>query len=244
MVEAWIREEVAEREARALGLDRNDPVIRRRLRQKLEFLSEATADQNEPSEAELRRWLDHHPERYRRPATYSFQQVFLDPSRGNDPRGGDEPSGQRAAGLLRRLNGASPPDPASLGDPLLLVEPSFTALSGTELERLFGRQFAAALARLQPGPAWVGPLRSGYGEHLVRLRERQPGALPPLAEVRQAVELDWRQEQRQRQREEDHQRRLARYRVVRPALPTERLKPNPPAQPTAATTAQPTPQEP
>jgi hypothetical protein len=97
----------------------------------------------------------------------------------------------------------------------LLLEPRFEGLPGREVERLFGREFAASLARLQPG-GWVGPLRSGYGEHLVRLERREPGALPPLAEVREAVERDWRQDQRQQAREADHRRWLSRYRVVTP----------------------------
>jgi hypothetical protein len=212
LMDSWIREEVAEREARAMGLDRNDPVIRRRLRQMLEFLSEERADQRQPSPADLQTWLREHPDRYRRDAAYSFTQVFLDPTSSAAP-----PS-RRAPVLLARLNGVAPPDPAGLGDPLLLLEPRFESLPGREVERLFGRDFAAALARLQPG-GWVGPLRSGYGEHLVKLERVLPGLVPPLAEVRQEVERDWRQDQRQRQREADYRRWLSRYRVVRPALP-------------------------
>jgi hypothetical protein len=212
LMEGWIREEAAEREARAMGLDRNDPVIRRRLRQMLEFLSEQRADQRQPSQADLQRWLRDHLDRYRRDPAYTFEQVFLDPSSSA------EPPERRASALLARLNGVAPPDPAGLGDPLLLLEPRFEALPGREVERLFGREFAAALARLQPG-AWVGPLQSGYGEHLVKLERVVPGLVPPLAEGRQELERDWRQDQRQRQREADDRRRLSRYRVVRPSLP-------------------------
>ena len=99
LVDGWIREEVAEREARALGLDRDDPVIRRRLRQKLQFLSEERADQRQPAEADLRDWLRRHPERYRRDPAYSFQQVSLNPGSGQGP------PERRAAALLARLNG-------------------------------------------------------------------------------------------------------------------------------------------
>ena len=208
LVDGWVREEAAEREARSLGLDRNDPVIRRRLRQKLEFLSEQKAEQSQPSDADLQAWLRDHPDPYRRDPSYTFRQVFLDPTTAADP------SARRAAAMLERLNGAAPPDPAGLGDSLLLLEPRFEGLPGREVERLFGREFAAALARLKPGRAWVGPLRSGFGEHLVLLERLVPGAVPPLAEVREAVERDWRQDQRQRQLEADDRKRLARYRVV------------------------------
>lgn len=213
LVDGWIREEVAEREARAMGLDRNDPVIRRRLRQKLEFLSEERADQRQPSSADLQQWLQDHPDRYRRDPLYSFRQIYLDPTSSQGP------SKLRAQALLARLNGPSAPAAAMLGDPLLLLDPAFTAMSGREVERLFGREFAEALTRLRPG-GWIGPLRSGYGEHLVKLERMVPGVVPPLAEVREQVERDWRQEQRQRQLQTDYRHWLSRYRVVRPALPS------------------------
>lgn len=209
LVANWIREEAAVREARALGLDQDDPVIRRRLRQKLEFLSEERADQRQPTAAELEDWLKRNPDRYRREPAYTFRQVYLDP---NSAQG---PPQRRAPALLARLNGTAPRDAAALGDSLLLLEPSFEALSGREVERLFGREFSVGLSRLRPG-GWVGPLLSGYGAHLVRVERVEPGALPPLAEVREAVERDWRQDQRQRQREADYRRLLASYRVVTP----------------------------
>jgi hypothetical protein len=233
LMEGWIREEVAEREARALGLDRNDPVIRRRLRQKLEFLSEERSDRRQPSDGDLRAWLRDHAERYRRDAAYSFRQVYLDPSSSQGP------PDQRAAALLARLNGPAPPDAATLGDPLLLLDPAFEALSAREVERLFGREFAAGLGQLKASSAWVGPLRSGYGKHLVRLERVQSGALPPLAQVRQEVERDWRQDQRRRQLDDDYRQWMSHYRVLRPVLPKRPAAGGPRLQPTAPPSTQP-----
>lgn len=212
LVDDWIREEVAVREARALGLDQADPIIRRRLRQKLEFLAEERADQRAPSQAELERWLRDHPERYRRDPVYSFQQIPLQASAG----AGEAAAQGRAKALLEQLNGPKPPaDPGRLGDPLLLLEPRYEGLPAAEVGRLFGTEFAAALAGVKPG-VWQGPLRSGYGLHLLRLEAVRPGALPPLAEVREAVERDWRLQERRRQREADYAQLLRRYRVQRP----------------------------
>ncbi|MFM7265281.1 MAG: peptidyl-prolyl cis-trans isomerase [Cyanobium sp.] len=213
LVDDWIREEAAVREARALGLDQDDPIIRRRLRQKLEFLAEERADRRSPGEAELQTWLREHPDRYRRDPRYSFQQVALDPARG------PEPVAVRAQQLLAQLNGATPPaDAGGLGDPLLLLEPRYEALPASEVTRLFGGAFAGALAQQRPG-RWLGPLRSGYGLHLVKLEAVTPGSLPPLAEVREAVERDWRQHERRRERDAEARRLVGRYRVERPPLP-------------------------
>ncbi|MEY4354538.1 MAG: hypothetical protein RLZZ609_2779 [Cyanobacteriota bacterium] len=213
LVDDWIREEVAVRQARSQGLDQDDPIIRRRLRQKVDFLVEERADQRQPTDAQLQVWLQAHPERYSRGAATTFQQIALDPA---SPKGSPE---LRSPALLTALNGPTPPaDPAALGDPLLLLEGRFEALPAQEVRRLFGADFAAALAKVKPG-AWVGPIPSGYGAHLVRVEAVAPGAVLPLAEVRQAVERDWRVEERRKERERAYRDWLGRYRIERPPLP-------------------------
>jgi hypothetical protein len=210
LVDDWIREEVAVREARALGLDQVDPIIRRRLRQKLEFLAEERADQRQPTDADLRRWLRSHPERYRREPSFTFQQVALDPA---SPKG---TPAQRAATLLALLNSATPPkDVGGLGDPLLLLDTSYTSVSAGEVRRVFGADFAAALPTLKTG-VWVGPVPSGYGAHLVRIQAVTPGAALPLEEVREAVERDWRVEERRGERDRAYREWMGRYRIQRP----------------------------
>lgn len=213
LVDDWIRGEVAVREARAQGLDQEDPIIKRRLRQKMEFLAEEPADQRQPTAAQLQAWLSAHPERYSRGATTSFQQVALDPS---SPKGTPE---RRSPKLLALLNSPNPPaDPSSLGDGVLLLAPHYEALPAQEVRRLFGAAFATALAKLQPG-AWVGPIPSGFGAHLVRIQAVTPGAVPPLAEVREAVERDWRVEERRKERDRTYRQWLGKYHIERPALP-------------------------
>lgn len=213
LVDDWIRGEVAVREARAQGLDQEDPIIKRRLRQKMEFLAEEPADQRQPTAAQLQAWLSAHPERYSRGATTSFQQVALDPS---SPKGTPE---RRSPKLLALLNSSNPPaDPSSLGDGVLLLAPHYEALPAQEVRRLFGAAFATALAKLQPG-AWVGPIPSGFGAHLVRIQAVTPGAVPPLAEVRGAVERDWRVEERRKERDRTYRQWLGKYHIEPPALP-------------------------
>ena len=183
-----VKEEILYREALALGLETDDIVIRRRLRQKMEFVGEDVAPPAEPTEAELQAFLDEHAERFRKPARLSFAQVYLSPDRRGEDAWGD------AERLLVTLD-AGTSDPAASGDPFLL-EQDYRDLAAHDVERLFGEAFAARVAELPVG-RWSGPVESGYGLHLVLVRERTPARLPDLAEVRDAVANEWRAARRE-----------------------------------------------
>jgi Protein of unknown function (DUF3604)/PPIC-type PPIASE domain len=165
------------REALALGLDRDETIIRRRLRQKLEFVSEDIAAQVDPTEAQLEAFLAQNGDAFRVEPRYSFRHVFLSPSRRGATLGYD------AERLLAALNRPGERERAEEeGDPFLLPF-EFDATSSEEVKRLFGGEFAAALPTLHPG-RWQGPIRSGYGVHLVLVERRVPGRVPALGEVR------------------------------------------------------------
>jgi hypothetical protein len=76
LIDEHVREEIATREAMAQGLDRDDTVIRRRLRQKFDFLAEDIAESATPTESELRTWFDTHPDQYRQEAEIAFEQAL------------------------------------------------------------------------------------------------------------------------------------------------------------------------
>jgi len=213
LVEDRIREEVYYREALALGLDRDDTIVRRRLRQKMEFLSEDLAA-TEPTGAELEAWLRANPERFRIPPRTAFRQVFLSRERRGDRVRADA---ERLLATLRAGDGGV--DPAALGDPLPLPAEG-SDLSESEVARLFGTGFAARLFALEPG-GWEGPVESAYGVHLVFARERSPGRDPELAEVREAVAREWIAERRSRAREDFYRELRERY-DVRIAIPEAR----------------------
>jgi hypothetical protein len=184
LVRDRVHEEVYYREALALGLDRDDFVIRRRLRQKLEFVSEDLAAAAEPSDAELQAYLTAHPATFAAEPRFSFRQVFLDPQRHGVDLTRD------AEGLLAGLNQAgAEADLADLGDPILL-EHEYHDASARDVASLFGETFAAALGQLAPDQ-WHGPVESGYGVHLVFLSERTEGGPLPLDDVREAVRREW-----------------------------------------------------
>jgi hypothetical protein len=210
LIEDHIKEEILYREALAIGLDRDDIVIRRRLRQKMEFISEDVAAQAEPTEDELRALLAEHADRFREPSRVSFAQVYLSPDRRGEDAWGD------AERMLVALDtGRS--DPAEAGDPFLL-EQDHRGVAAHDVERLFGGAFAARLAELPVG-RWSGPVESGYGLHLVLVRERTPARLPDLDEVRDAVRREWQAARREKANRTFYEKLRAGYEVVveRPA---------------------------
>ena len=202
-----VREEVFCREAIALGLDQEDTVIRRRLRQKMEFVSDDIAAQTEPADADLNAYLAAHPEVFRVEQRFTFRQIYLNPQKHGDQLAQD------AAQLLSRLNQAGDKaDALAQGDSFLL-ERDFTALPACEITKQFGEGFAAKLGGLPTGQ-WQGPIESGYGVHLVKVSERTEGRLPALAEVRDAVRREWDNARRLEGNEKFYQELLKRYTVT------------------------------
>lgn len=190
LVESYVREEVMVREALALGLDRDDAVIRRRLQQKVEFVSEGAAALSMPTDDELRAYLAAHADTFRTEPRVSFTQVYLDPGKHTGALDAE------AKRLLDELNGPGvSANIASLGDRLGLLDQHYEAMPQAEIARLFGTTFAEALVGQPVGP-WVGPIASGYGAHLVRIDTLQPGSLPSLGEVRPLVEREWSNQKR------------------------------------------------
>ena len=202
-----VREEVLYREAIAIGLDQDDAIIRRRLRQKMEFISDDLAAQAEPTDAELNAYLQAHPDAFRIEPRYTFRQVYLNPQqRGNHLQ-------RDAAQLLAQLNKQdAKTDSAQLGDALML-EPAYVANSLSDITKQFGARFAARLSELTL-KQWQGPVESGYGVHLVFVSERTAGRLPELAEVRGAVRREWVNARRLETNEKLYQELLTRYTVT------------------------------
>jgi len=207
LVRDLVREEVYCREAMALGLDKDDTVIRRRLRQKMEFISDDIAAMPEPTDADLNAYLQAHTDRFRAEKTFTFSQVYLDPEKHGENLARD------ISALLAWLNRAGgQAEVSALGDSFLM-ERSFTATSVSEVAKQFGEKFAAKLGELSPGK-WEGPVESGYGAHLVFVSERTEGRVPELAEVRADVRREWVNAQRLELNEKFYQELSKRYSVT------------------------------
>ncbi len=212
LVEDHIKDEVFYREAVAMRLDRDDLIVRRRMRQKLEFLSEDVTNFVEPSDDDLAKYLAEHPDVFRRGERSTFEHVFVR-TEGEAEAGAQA----KAKSLLEQLLAGG--DGNQLGDRTGLP-PSLTSASERDVIAQFGPEFALGLRDLKVGP-WTGPVRSAFGLHLVRVSERIPGALPPLAEVRATVEREWRAKRRLATSQAFYQGLRARYtiRVETPGAP-------------------------
>lgn len=183
LIESFVREEVMVREALALGLDRDDAIVRRRLQQKMDFIIEEAALGAPASDAELQAYLQANADKFRTEPRLSFEQVYLDPVRRGNRLADD-------AATLRASLQDGRTLPAQAGDRLQLVQTRYVQLPQVEIARLFGADFARALPALSIGQ-WAGPVKSGYGAHLVRVEAFSAGAVPLLAEVRPQVEREW-----------------------------------------------------
>jgi parvulin-like peptidyl-prolyl isomerase len=208
LVEQHIRQEVLYREALARGYDRDDPVVRQAMQQKMEFLAAAQGGQGPPSDDEIEAYFALRREKYRLPAVVSLEQVYVNPERGE---GAAE---QRAAELRDRLEREDPgPDElAALGDGIML-RPVYDNATEVELASVFGRDFADAVVALEPG-SWQGPVRSGYGLHLVKITRRQDGRVPSWTQVRASVVRDMEYEAANAAKEQLYQEIAQTYRIV------------------------------
>ena len=184
LVEDSIREEVLYREALAMRLDKDDTIVRRRMRQKLEFLTEDTAAAAPSTDADLQGWLDKHPDKFRVEPTLAFSQVYL-----NATHAGDNASAAASKVLAQLDSAGESVAAAELGDTTMLPH-QFPLSRVDEIASVFGDEFARRVAQLEGG-RWIGPIQSGYGWHIVYVSERTEGRPKPLSEVRDAVQRDW-----------------------------------------------------
>lgn len=203
LVESYVRDEVYYREALAMGLDQDDPQVRRRMRLKLEFLLEDLTAAEPPGDEVLGAYLQQHPDRFRIEPTLTVRQVYLNPDRRPDL----EVDAER---ILADLRAGVAPD--AFGDRSMLPDEQ-TAVSATELARTFGKTFAQEVVALEPG-AWSGPLYSGFGAHLVLVTDRRAGRLPALAEVRAQVEREYLAQRRQHLKDLAYRKLREGYEVI------------------------------
>lgn len=202
LIADFVLEEVYYRQAVAMGIDRDDTVIRRRLRQKLEFLTDDVSSLIEPTDEELAAYLADNQERFRTSATYTFRQVYFNPEKL-----GDTTEAYIAEQLERLRFGME-----HGGDASPLAE-SFDQDSRQTVDGTFGMGFSEKLDKLTIGD-WQGPVRSEFGVHLISLAARTEGRLPELAEIRSVIQREWSNERRIANRRKMNDRLLEKYEVT------------------------------
>jgi len=209
LVESYVRDEILYREGVRVGLERDDIVVKRRVRQKIEMIAEEDASTRAPTDADLSAYLVANQARFVQPAIVTFEQVFI----GESTSG---PGVHAVAFTREALRKGGNPD--ELGKPTLLPQ-RMTRTPADLVARDFGTSFAAALEKVPVGE-WVGPIDSSFGAHYVRVSDRTPAAAPQLAAVRDHVVREWENERRQRARNDAYTKMRGEYQVSIETKPT------------------------
>jgi hypothetical protein len=213
LVETKVQQEVLYREALAMGLDKDDEIVKRRMAQKMQFLAEDVAAAREPTPDELERWFDQHRATFALPPRLSFRHVYFSP----DKRGaGAHDDAAKALGALAGQPEDSPLA-ASLADPFMFQE-YYRDRAPEYLGKEFGPQFALAVAKLTPG-SWQGPIESGFGWHLVFVDAVIPGRVPAFEEIEPDVKAAWLGEQKAEAWRKAYDTMRAKYTVLLPGPP-------------------------
>lgn len=213
LVDSYIKEEVYYREALALGLDQDDTILRRRMMQKMEFLTNDLADLSNPDETTLNEYFLANQEKYELPARISFTHIYFSLDK----------HGNRifdvAGKVLADIRASATPLPVApeKGDSFML-QYDFTLETPFEVARLFGQDFAEQLFQLETD-SWQGPVESGYGLHLVRINEKVEARMPELASAIDKVRTDYMFEQRRKTNKEIYERFRERYEIVVEKMP-------------------------
>ena len=206
LINRFIRDEAYYQEALALKLDAGDTIVKRRLIQKLSFLTEDLAGTTSPDEATLRAFHAKHQDKYRTPEQFSFSHIYFSADRPV------ESPEQRAEVLAAK----AVEDPTLDGDPFMLQR-KYALRSTREIGDLFGRAFAKNLANLSVQEGWQGPLRSAFGWHAVQLINREQATPLGFEQVRDKVVIDWKQQQRKKANDAYLENLLATYSIQLPA---------------------------
>lgn len=217
LIDQYIKEEVLYLQAVKMGLAENDPITRRRMAQKLEFLIGDLASLQVPTDEELQTYYTEHTAEYRTPDKFTFIHVFIDPDLRKNKSHPD------ALSLLAELEVAGVPDAKSLkaGDRFMGTA-YYSARNESEISRSMGSGFTSSLAKLEPGE-WQGPILSGFGIHLVYVYEKEKGHNPPLADVKEDVLSAWRLQNQSKMKTDFLVGLKKQYEIVIDDLPEERL---------------------
>lgn len=211
LVEDRVREEVLYREALALGIDKDDTIVRRRMAQKMQFLAEDVAASREPTSAELGKWYEANRDQFAMPPRVSFRHLYFSPDR-RGARARDD-----AAAALTQLAGQA--EDSSLAAPLadaFMFQEYYRDRAPDFLGKEFGPNFALAVAKSPPG-SWQGPIESGFGWHLVFVDTLIPGRVPAFEEIEDDVKKAWLAEQRAQAWDKAYRDMRAKYMVLLPA---------------------------
>lgn len=203
LIDQFVREEIYYREARRIGLDVNDTIVRRRMVQKLTFLTEDLATAAPTDLTQLQQYYEDNLDEYRLPDRYSFKHRYF----SSDRRENAEADARAAVADIEEP-----------GDPFMLQK-EYAGRSEREIGDLFGRAFAGELVQLEASASWQGPVQSAYGYHAVLITAHQPHEIQPFESVQDRVAIDWQQATRKQANEQYFDDLKSRYTIsIAPAV--------------------------
>ncbi len=225
LIEGFIRQEILYREGLAMGLDKDDTIVKRRMAQKMEFLSEDVASAHEPSTPELQEWYTKNSQKFALPDRATFRHLFFSFDRRGQRAESD------AAAALAKIAGKPEDSRAAvaLADPFMFQD-YYGDRGPDQLAKEFGPTFALGLFQLKPG-SWQGPIESGYGWHLVWIESIVPGRIPAFEEVEPDVKTAWLADQKAIAWQKAYAAMRAKYEVMVPQPPAEAESKNGPRAP-------------
>ena len=229
LIDQFVREEIYYREARNLGLDENDTIVRRRMVQKLTFLTEDLATVLQPDDAVLREYYAERSEAYAIPETFSFKHVYFSADRRKDAHSdaiaakkeADAIAAKKEADVIAAKKKADAITAKNITAPVgdtFMLQPEYGRKTQRDIANIFGKGFAETLRSLEPDPAWQGPVESAYGWHLVQMVDRAPYQKQTFATVRDRVALDWQQAKRKAANADYYANLLNKYKIHRPSM--------------------------
>jgi peptidyl-prolyl cis-trans isomerase C len=225
MVENKVREEVLYREALAMGLDKDDTIVKRRMAQKMQFLAEDVAAAHEPTTAELKAWFEKNGDKFTLPGRVTFRHLYFSVDRrGQHARDDAVEALGKLAGQPEDAKGV-----AALADAFMFQD-YYGDRTTTELAKEFGPGFAQEVFRLKTG-SWQGPVESGYGWHLVFVDSNIPGRRPAFEEVESEVKTAWLSVQKAEAWQKAYDAMRGKYTVLLPTPPEPGSEPAPVSPP-------------
>jgi parvulin-like peptidyl-prolyl isomerase len=193
LIDDYIKEEISYREAKKMGLDKDDEIIRRRLSQKYEFLHSDLEATGDPTEEQLKTFYKNNPSLFSSDTTVSFSHVYFSTDNSSD-----DAARQRALQVLHELQNSNVQHAPERGDHFPL-QYDYTDQSLLDIKQNFGDKPIADSLFHSATNTWIGPVQSGYGWHLLFISKRINSKLLPYESVKADVQAKYTDAEKERE---------------------------------------------
>jgi len=215
MIDNYIREEISYREARKMGLDKDDEIIRRRLSQKFDFLQSDITEAAQPSDKDLKQFYLQHPELFQTETTVSFSHIYFSTDNSTENK-----AKQKALKVLQQLKNSHLHRAPEKGDRFPL-QYDYTEQSALDIQQNFGDKSILDTLFKASVNKWVGPVQSGYGWHLIFISRRNKAFEIPFASIKEEVKIKYLEAAKEAQNKMKYDELTANYIIKREYLKSQ-----------------------